>query len=260
MKFRPCIDLHNGVVKQIVGSSLKDGDETPETNFSSNKPSRWYAELYKQDQLRGGHVIQLGPNNENAATEALQAWPGGLQIGGGINIDNAELWIEKGASGVIVTSWVFQNGIINMKRIKELSARIGRENLILDLSCRKRGEDYWVVTDRWQTFTDEKISLPLLDELSRFAGEFLIHAVDVEGMCQGIEEELVSLLGKWSGIPVTYAGGIQSIEDIHKIEYSGNNNIDFTVGSALDIFGGSQLKYRELAQKYSDVNTEKRQS
>ncbi len=253
MRFRPCIDLHQGVVKQIVGSTLTDDKgDSPETNFQAEKPAEWFAELYRKDGLTGGHIIQLGPGNTEAAASAVSAWPGGMQIGGGINLENAGEWIDRGASGVIVTSWVFHDGKVDYDRLTRLSNAIGKERLILDLSCRKREDGYWIVTDRWQTFTEEKVTLDLLDRLSSYCCEYLIHAVDVEGKCRGIEIPLVELLGKWGGIPVTYAGGISSMEDIRAIGEIGNGKIDFTVGSALDIFGGSGLTYAELAAAYSD--------
>ena len=255
MKFRPCIDLHNGVVKQIVGSTLSDQDsQGPVTNFTSEKPPEWYALKYKEDNLTGGHVIQLGKGNESAAKAALAAWPGGMQIGGGINIDNAAYWIEHGASAVIVTSWVFHGGIINMDRLEKLVKAIGKERLVLDLSCRKKENVYMVVTDRWQTFTKETVTHELLDRLSAYCSEYLIHAVDVEGKCSGIEIGLVEMLGSWEGIPVTYAGGIRSMEDIKMIGDLGHGHIDFTVGSALDIFGGKKLVYRDLARLYGSAS------
>lgn len=252
MKFRPCIDLHQGVVKQIVGSTLSDADNAPATNFTSEKPARWFAELYKRDGLEGGHVIQLGPGNDQAASEALSAWPGGLQIGGGITLENCGSWIERGASAVIVTSYVFHDGVIDKERLTGLSERLGRERLVLDLSCRKKGDDYLVVTNRWQTFTREKVGFDLLDDLSSYCSEFLIHAVDVEGMCRGIETPLVELLGRWAGIPITYAGGIRSMDDIRTIADLGQGRIDYTVGSALDIFGGNHLKYGDLVRLTQD--------
>lgn len=254
MKFRPCIDLHQGVVKQIVGSTLKDGPDVPETNFTAEKPARWFAEQYKDDHLTGGHVIQLGPGNEEAAMAALSAYPGGLQIGGGIDGDNCSAWLDRGASHVIMTSWVFHDGVVDKQRLQFLYKKIGKHRLVLDLSCRKKGDDYIIVTNRWQTFTQEKVSFRLLDELSFFCDEFLIHAVDVEGLCRGIEEPLVKLLGSWAGIPVTYAGGIRSMDDIDTIRSLGNGKIDFTVGSALDIFGGSYLAYRDMV-KYNGSET-----
>jgi phosphoribosylformimino-5-aminoimidazole carboxamide ribotide isomerase len=251
MKFRPCIDLHNGVVKQIVGSTLSDQDnQGPVTNFTSEKPPEWYALKYKQDNLIGGHVIQLGKGNESAAKAALGAWPGGMQIGGGINIDNAAIWLDRGASAIIVTSWVFHGGIINMDRIEKLVNIIGKKHLVLDLSCRKKDNAYMIVTDRWQTFTREAVTHELLDRLSAYCSEYLIHAVDVEGKCSGIEIELLKMLGSWGKIPVTYAGGIHSKEDINIIKDLGNGLIDFTVGSALDIFGGKGLAYHDLARLY----------
>jgi phosphoribosylformimino-5-aminoimidazole carboxamide ribotide isomerase len=238
------------VVKQIVGSTLRDeSTDSPETNFQSAKPASSFAELYRSDGLTGGHIIQLGPKNEAAAISALDAWPGGMQIGGGIHGENARVWLDRGASAVIVTSWVFHDGTVDDARLARLQQAVGRERLVLDLSCRKQGDQYKIVTNRWQTFTDEIISPKLLTHLSKSCGEFLIHAVDVEGKCQGIETELVEILGKWAEIPITYAGGIRSMEDIERIGELGNEQIDFTVGSALDIFGGS-MAYKDLAAKY----------
>lgn len=254
MKFRPCIDLHQGVVKQIVGGTLDDRDDNPKTNFTAEKPAGWFASQYKADGLSGGHVIQLGPGNTGAALEALSAFPGGLQIGGGINGDNCMDWLEAGASHVIVTSWVFHDGQVDKERLKMLVDRIGKKRLVLDLSCRKRGNDYVIVTNRWQTFTRETVSFQLLDELALSCDEFLIHAVDVEGLCRGIEAPLVGLLGQWAGIPVTYAGGIRSMEDIDMIRDLGRGHVDFTVGSALDIFGGIHLAYRDMVS----INQKKR--
>ena len=249
MKFRPCIDLHQGIVKQIVGSTLNDiRSESLLTNFQSKKPAKWFAELYRQDNLTGGHIIQLGQGNEKAAISALQAWEGGMQIGGGINISNAKKWIDMGANAIIVTSWVFHNGKVDKERLKKLTDLIGKKRIVLDLSCRKQNEHYKIVTNRWQTFTDEIITHKLLDELSLYAGEFLIHAVDVEGKCNGVEIPLIELLGGWNSIPIVYAGGIHSIEDIQIINDLGDGNIDFTVGSALDIFGGNQLTYKDMVK------------
>ncbi len=251
MRFRPCIDLHQGKVKQIVGGTLSDKDaEAVHTNFESGNSADWYARRYRQDGLTGGHIIQLGPGNRAAAQAALAAWPGGMQLGGGVTADNASQWIDAGASAVIVTSWVFHNGQVDMRRLTQLVDRIGADRLVLDLSCRRRGDDYCIVTDRWQTFTKEVISARLLDRLATYCSEYLIHAVDVEGKCQGIETPLVALLGRWAGIPVTYAGGIDSQGAIDTIARLGNHCIDFTVGSALDIFGGQGLRYEDLAKQY----------
>lgn len=246
MEFRPCIDLHNGQVKQIVGSTLSDTNAaTLETNFSSSHPSSYYAEMYKRDGLTGGHIIMLGPGNEEAATAALAAYPQGLQIGGGITADNAKMWLERGASGVIVTSWVFQNGQIHEDRLRHLLKTVGREHLILDLSCRRKGDAYYIVTDRWQNFTEVTVTRQSLDYFSRFCCEFLVHAVDVEGKCDGIETELAGYLGQWSPLPTTYAGGVKNIADLHEINRLGHSKLHATVGSALDIFGGTSMTYAE---------------
>ena len=246
MKFRPCIDLHNGKVKQIVGSTLTDDDpSTLQTNFIADKPPAWFAELYRSDGLTGGHIIKLGPGNESAAEEALAAWPGGLQIGGGITAQNGAEWLEKGASHVIVTSWVFRDGVVDMKRLEALVSEVGRDRLVLDLSCRRREDAYVIVTDRWQKFTEVVINEKTLLELSDYCDEFLIHAADVEGKCRGIEVGLVEILGAWSPIPTTYAGGICSMDDLECIKVAGQGRLDATIGSALDIFGGELICYAE---------------
>jgi len=253
MRFRPCIDLHDGVVKQIIGGTLADnGPDSLQTNFQSQKSAAWFADLYRRNRLTGGHVIQLGKGNADAARSALAQWPGGMQLGGGVNADNAVQWLDAGASHVIVTSWVFDDGRIHMARLKRLTRTIGKKRLVLDLSCRKRGDAYIVATNRWQTFTDEAVTYALLDRLSAYCDEFLVHAVDVEGRCAGIEKALVAYLGRWQGLPITYAGGISSQSDIDLIEVLGRGAVDFTVGSALDIFGGNGLRYDALAGKYSD--------
>ena len=243
--FRPCIDLHEGKVKQIVGGSLRDDGAGLRTNFVSERPASWFAELYRSDGLKGGHVIQLGSGNEAAATEALAAFPGGLHLGGGVNIENAQRWLDAGASHVIVTSWVFRDGRLEWDRLRQLAAAIGRGKLVLDLSCRRRGEDYFVVTDRWQQFTDLKLSGETLGQLGEWCDEFLIHAADVEGLCRGIDSELVAKLGQWSPVPTTYAGGASSLADLEKVTRLGGGRIDLTIGSALDIFGGSGVKYAD---------------
>ncbi|MEI7733277.1 MAG: phosphoribosylformimino-5-aminoimidazole carboxamide ribotide isomerase [Verrucomicrobiota bacterium] len=241
--FRPCIDLHEGQVKQIVGGSLRDDGAGLRTNFVSTRPAAWYADLYRRDGLRGGHVIQLGGGNETAAREALAAYPGGLHLGGGVNLDNARTWLEAGASHVIVTSWVFRNGIVGWDRLDALMAAIGKDRLVLDLSCRRRGADYFVVTDRWQKFTDEKLGPELFAKLSGFCAEFLVHAADVEGLCRGIDDELVIKLADWSPLPLTYAGGAKSLADLETVTRLGRGRVDLTIGSALDIFGGTGVKY-----------------
>ncbi|KAH9624961.1 hypothetical protein KSS87_023360 [Heliosperma pusillum] len=250
--FRPCIDIHQGKVKQIVGSTLSDLKEGGEssalvTNFESDKSAAEYAKLYKDDGLLGGHVIMLGahPLSQAATIQALRAYPGGLQVGGGINADNALSYIEQGASHVIVTSYVFNNGQMDMDRLKALVHTIGRNRLVLDLSCRKKDDRYVIVTDRWQKFSDVYVDEHTLEYLSVYADEFLVHGVDVEGKRLGIDEELVSLLGKYSPIPVTYAGGVTVMQDLESIKVAGMERVDVTVGSALDIFGGN-LSYRDV--------------
>jgi phosphoribosylformimino-5-aminoimidazole carboxamide ribotide isomerase len=244
--FRPCIDLHEGKVKQIVGGTLSDDPAMLRTNFVSQQSAPWYAELYKRDGLKGGHVIMLGLGNENAAREALAAYPGGLQIGGGINLDNSRDWLEAGASHVIVTSWVFRNGQLDFDRVRALVAAIGQERLVFDLSCRRRDGDYWVVTDRWQKFTEFKIDRSGLGRLAAFCAEFLVHAVDVEGLCGGVDLELVDKLAQWSPIPTTYAGGARSMLDLEEVTRVSNGKIDLTIGSALDIFGGQGVRYADV--------------
>ena len=243
--FRPCIDLHDGKVKQIVGGTLGSDPERLQTNYVSDRPAAWYAEMYQRDGLKGGHVIMLGPGNESEARAALQAYPGGLQIGGGVNLDNARGWLEAGASHVIVTSWVFRGGQVDWERISQLVGAIGKQRLVLDLSCRRRGDGYFVVTDRWQKFTDLAISCESLEKLAAWCAEFLIHAVDVEGQCRGIDQELVVNLGLWSPIPTTYAGGASSLGDLETVTRLGHGRVDLTIGSALDIFGGTGVGYED---------------
>ena len=249
-RFRPCIDLHNGKVKQIVGGTLEaDGTATePVTNFVSSRGAAYYAGLYKADKLTGGHVIMLGPGNESAALEALRAYPGGLQVGGGINPENARRYLDAGADKVIVTSCVFREGKIDRDALKKMVTAAGRDKLVLDLSCRRRNGKYLIVTDRWQRFTEEEIGAKLLNDLAENCAEFLVHAVDVEGKQAGPDPELVALLSAWSPIPTTYAGGIRNLDDIAVIEKASNGRLDYTVGSALDIFGG-RLSYRMLTGK-----------
>ncbi len=243
--FRPCIDLHEGKVKQIVGGSLDNGSGL-RTNFVSEHPSTWYAELYKRDGLQGGHVIMLGPGNEEQARAALRAYPGGMQIGGGITLDNARSFLDQGASHVIVTSWVFREGKIDWERLKELMEAVGQARLVLDLSCRVRNNAYYVVTDRWQKFTELTITQEALEKLARSCAEFLVHAVDVEGLCQGVNLDLVEALGRWSPIPTTYAGGARSLSDLEDVTRVGRGTVDLTIGSALDIFGGTGVRYADV--------------
>jgi phosphoribosylformimino-5-aminoimidazole carboxamide ribotide isomerase len=244
--FRPCIDLHEGKVKQIVGGTF--GDAGLRTNFVSEKSAAWFAELYKRDGLTDGHVIMLGAGNESEARAALKVFPGGLQIGGGMNASNARDWLDAGASHVIVTSWVFREGRADWERLDELVKAIGKDRLVLDLSCRKRGEDYFVVTDRWQKFTELAVNAETLGKFSKFCAEFLVHAVDVEGLCRGIDRELVKKLGEWTPVSTTYAGGASSLADLEDVARLGQGRVNLTIGSALDIFGGSGVKYEDCVK------------
>ncbi len=244
--FRPCIDLHEGKVKQIVGGTL--GDAGLRTNFVSEKSAAWFADLYRHDGLTGGHVIQLGSGNEVEARAALAAYPGGLHLGGGVNAQNARDWLDAGASHVIVTSWVFREGRVDWGRLHELVQTIGKNRLVLDLSCRKRGEKYFVVTDRWQKFTELAVDAGTLEKFSAHCAEFLIHAVDVEGLCRGVDGQLVAMLGDYSPIPTTYAGGANSLADLAEVTRLGGGRIDLTIGSALDIFGGNGMRYEDCVK------------
>ena len=253
--FRPCIDIHNGKVKQIVGGTLNDSGDGLVENYVSEKEPAYYANLFKKDNLKGGHVIMLGEGNKDAAVNALSAYPNGLQIGGGINSNNAMFYLDNGASHVIVTSYVFQEGKINFDNLKKLVHTVKKDNLVLDLSCRIRDGKYYVVTDRWQKFTDFYLNKENISMLSEFCDEFLIHAVDVEGKKQGFDVNLVHNLLEWSDISFTYAGGIKSYDDINLLNNIGNKNLHYTIGSSLDIFGG-ELSYNEvvkLQNKYKKV-------
>lgn len=254
MEFRPCIDIHNGKVKQIVGSSLADEGNQAAENYVSDQDGAFYANFYRKDNLKGGHIILLNPPNskyyhktKEQALMALHAYPGGLQIGGGITEENAINFLREGASHVIVTSYVFSDGKVNYENLKKLVQVTGKEHLVLDVSCRKKGNDYYIVTDRWQNFTEEKVTYELLDKLMGYADEFLIHAADVEGKSAGIEETLVEQLGKWGKIPVTYAGGVADFEDLTLLKELGNNRLNVTIGSALDIFGG-KMEYKKVLE------------
>ena len=247
MRFRPCIDLHQGSVKQIVGSTLRDDPGVmPVTHFVAAQPPSHFAGLYRQDGLCGGHVIMLGQGNEAAAAEALAAYPGGLQLGGGITAANAAAWLARGAGKVIVTSAVFPDGRLSLTRLSELSAAVGPDRLVLDLSCRRAGDAYVVAINRWQTLTDVVLSAETFSLLGRHTNEFLVHAVEVEGKQGGIDSALVAALARWCTGAVTYAGGIASFADVARVEELGLGRVDFTVGSALDIFGGQGLRYADL--------------
>ncbi|MBU3068326.1 phosphoribosylformimino-5-aminoimidazole carboxamide ribotide isomerase [Aestuariicella sp. G3-2] len=235
-QFRPCIDLHQGQVKQIVGGSLND--DGAQTNYISPYDAGYYAELYHQYELHGGHVIALGPGNKEQALKALAAWPNGLQFGGGVNAENATEFLQAGASHVIVTSYLFENDEFSWDRLEKIKAETGVEKLVLDLSCRRTPTGWNIATNRWQTITSTGINAATLKELSKHCAEFLIHAADVEGLQAGIDEELVSLLGDICPIPVTYAGGARTLEDLELVERLSQGKVDLTIGSALDIFGG----------------------
>ena len=245
MEFRPCIDIHNGQVKQIVGGSLNDEIELVKENFVSKQDAAYYAKLYQKKNIQNGHIILLNSKDSDyyevtkeQALLALSAYPKGLQIGGGITPDNAGEFLEAGASHVIVTSYVFSDGNLNWEHLQEMVEAVGKEQLVLDLSCRKKDGKYMVVTDRWQKFTNLELNLQLLKDLSAYCAEFLIHAVDVEGKANGIEEELVCILGEYDGIPVTYAGGVHTLDELKKLKEAGHNRVHVTIGSALDLFGG----------------------
>ncbi|MBQ6231372.1 MAG: phosphoribosylformimino-5-aminoimidazole carboxamide ribotide isomerase [Eubacterium sp.] len=303
MKFRPCIDIHNGKVKQIVGSSLSDGvigddlfgagrggdgkessltaKSSARENFVSDNDGAFFGNMYREMNLPGGHIILLNPAGTEEyeadieqARLAMEAFPGGLMIGGGITAENAERFLDMGATHVIVTSYVFKNGRINMERLEKLRSAVGRDRLVLDLSCRRRktaidvegnsgirvfaGQnaaekcDYYIVTDRWQKFTDVPLNLETLDMFSEYSSEFLIHAVDVEGKARGIETQVASLLGGWGKLPVTYAGGVSSFEDLEALRELGQNRLDVTIGSALSIFGGS-MDFEEVVRYLAEA-------
>lgn len=259
MRFRPCIDIHNGKVKQIVGGSLNDEKEEADENFVSDLSAADFAKFYRQDQIKGGHIILLNPVSspyyeatKDQAVGALQEWKGAMQVGGGIHDKNAAFYLDAGASHVIVTSFVFQNGEIQYENLEKIKRETGKDRLVLDLSCRKKDGQYYIVTDRWQKFTKVALTKQVLDELAGHCAEFLIHAVDVEGKASGIETELAQMLGEWGKIPITYAGGVGNFEDLEKLRKAGKNRLDVTIGSALDLFGGPMeyKKVLKLCEKY----------
>lgn len=253
MEFRPCIDIHNGKVKQIVGSTLSDDQDAAKENFVSDRDSTYYAGLYKEYGLDGGHVIILNHKDstyyeasKQQALNALGKYRGGLMAGGGIDPDNAAMFIDAGASHVIVTSYVFKNAAIDMNNLNRIKDAVGAGKLVLDLSCKKVDGTYRIATDRWQRVTDETVDERLLYKLSGYCDEFLVHAIDSEGKSSGVDEKLIELL-KNSPITVTYAGGISSLDDIERIKIAGESKVNFTVGSRLDIFGGN-LRIKEIIE------------
>ena len=259
MEYRPCIDVHNGKVKQIVGSSLDDEGASAQENFVSKRDADFFAEFYAKDGLRGRHVILLNKvgspyyeDTKRQALLALQTYPNGLQVGGGINADNAQEFLDAGASHVIVTSYVFSDGKINYENLQKLVDAVGKEHIVLDLSCRRVEDEYFIVTDRWQNITKEQITYDLLDNLAKYCDEFLIHAADVEGKSDGIERDLVKLLGGWGKIPMTYAGGISTYQDIEDVKELGQGHLNITIGTALDLFGGP-LNYETVLSCVQEV-------
>jgi phosphoribosylformimino-5-aminoimidazole carboxamide ribotide isomerase len=250
MAFRPCIDLRNGHVVQIVGGTLTDDGSQTVTNYVSDRSAADFAALYCRDGLHGGHVIMLGPGNEDAARAALYAYPNRLQIGGGITADNAWLWLDTGASHVIVTSFLFQGHTLSFPRLEQISLAVRPECLVIDLSCRKSADShYYVATNRWQTVTETRLTAALIQSLEPFCAEFLVHAADVEGQCLGIDEDWVRLLGECVSQPTTYAGGARHLDDIARVEQLSGGKVDLTIGSALDIFGGSLVRYEDAARR-----------
>ncbi|WWC69594.1 phosphoribosylformimino-5-aminoimidazole carboxamide ribotide isomerase [Kwoniella pini CBS 10737] len=262
-QFRPCIDLHQGVVKQIVGGTLdlisNEGEvKGPKENFVATHPPSYFAELYKKNNLKGGHIIKLGPNNDESAKEALKTWKNGMQIGGGINEENAKEWLDLGAEKIIITSYLFPNGKFDEMRLKRISEKVGKDKLVVDISCRKREQGWIVAMNGWKTLTDMSVTQDSIKLIETYCSELLIHAADVEGLCQGIDEELVIELGKWVNIPTTYAGGAKDISDLELVDKLSNGKIDLTFGSSLDIFGGEGTKFEELV-KVDKIAKEKSQ-
>lgn len=258
MRFRPCIDIHNGKVKQIVGGSLRDQGDAARENFVSEKSAADFADMYHRDHLKGGHIILLNPESspyfeatKRQAVGALKRQPGDFALGGGVNDQNAGEYLDAGASHVIVTSFVFSDGRFNRENLDKMVSAAGREHLILDLSCRHREDGYYIVTDRWQKFTSVRLTEEVLRDLSSCCDEFLIHGVDAEGKQKGPRLDLVDLMAEAFGekhFPVTYAGGIGSFEDLEAVRKHGKGRVDLTIGSALDLFGGS-MPYREVLKR-----------
>lgn len=200
------------------------------------------------DELVGGHVIQLGPGNHEAALSALRAYPRGLQLGGGVTPDNARDWLEAGASQVIVTSYLFDGDSLSQERLDRLASAVRPQELVIDLSCRRTESGFYVTTNRWQTVTRSRVDHSLFDLLAPYCSEFLVHAADVEGLCQGIDEDLVVLLSEISPHPCTYAGGARDLLDLARVEELSRGRVDLTFGSALDLFGGTGVRYADCVE------------
>ncbi|KAK4163479.1 phosphoribosylformimino-5-aminoimidazole carboxamide ribotide isomerase [Cladorrhinum sp. PSN259] len=250
-RFRPCIDLHAGQVKQIVGGTLDSTTTSLQTNFVSPHPPAYFSSLYRDNDLLGAHVIMLGPGNREAALESLKAWPNHLQVGGGITDANAKEWVDAGAEKVIITSYLFPNKKFSQERLDAVLAALGgdKTKLVIDLSCRRKGEDRWfVATDKWQTITDTEVNEETIKSLEPYCSEFLIHAADNEGLQKGIDEKLVQRLAEWCSIPVTYAGGGRNLADLEAVKKLSNGKVDLTIGSALDCFGGSGVTLAECVE------------
>ncbi|KAG9232242.1 phosphoribosylformimino-5-aminoimidazole carboxamide ribotide isomeras-like protein [Amylocarpus encephaloides] len=249
-KFRPCIDLHSGQVKQIVGGTLTTTSADLKTNYVSRLPASHFAKMYQDHGLTGAHVIMLGPGNEEVAKEALAEWKGGLQVGGGITDKNARQWIEWGAERVIITSFLFPSGKFSQEHLESVLASLDGDKgkLVIDLSCRKKEDTWFVAMNKWQTITDMEVNEASIKSLEPYCSEFLIHAADNEGLQKGIDEELVGKLSEWCSIPVTYAGGGRNLQDLDHVKTLSGGRVDLTIGSALDIFGGSGVTFQDCVE------------
>ncbi len=248
MNFRPCIDVFKGKVVQLIGTSLFGGEEkTIVKHFESEYSPAYYAELFKQDNLKGGHILSLGSGNNDVVIEALKAFNGGMKYGGSVTPENAHVYLDAGATHVIVNSYVFDNGEINLPNLKSLVKSIGKDKLVLDMSCRKKNGDYYIVTNLWEKFTNVILDQKSLQDISKYCDEIIVHGVDSEGRKQGLESDLVRILAQHTPIKTVYAGGISSIADLTMIKALGNEKIDPCIGTALSIYGGN-LSYYEVLE------------
>ncbi|KAF6005708.1 hypothetical protein HII12_005282 [Brettanomyces bruxellensis] len=239
-----CIDIHGGKVKQIVGGTLNQDDTEQskntcksnlETNFVSEKSSSYYAKLYEEHGIIRTHVIKLGSLEENnrVAIEALKAWPKHLQIGGGINDTNAKYWIQQGADKVIVTSWLFPKGQFDKSRLERISQLVGKEHLVVDLSYFDAGG---VEQGR------------LLSYSRGTARNSSFMQLMLKAFCKGIDQELVAKLAEWCTSPIVYAGGAKSIDDLKLVDKLSHGRVDLTFGSALDLFGGKLVRFKDCCK------------